>query len=156
MGLWSLLKTLIAPALISLILYLIISYAVVPLWKRYRGRYSSYLPLDRISTNTTSLRQRMQTALFSRLIPSTWRRDFGGQRYTVSAQDGAGSDFDDEEGEELYDVDDGRREALSLDARRGRDIDDRRLSRDLEEGFKDDSDEEDDLPDTRDGRSLSR
>lgn len=53
-------------------------------------------------------------------------------------------------------MDDGRREALSLDARRGRDIDDRRLSRDLEEGFKDDSDEEDDLPDTRDGRSSSR
>lgn len=39
-----------------------------------------------------------------------------------------------------------RREALSLDARRGRGAnggDDRRLSRDLEEGFKDDSEEED-------------
>jgi len=37
-----------------------------------------------------------------------------------------------------------RREALSLDARRGRATagDDRRLSRDLEEGFKDDSDDE--------------
>ncbi|KAE8450146.1 hypothetical protein EG329_006927 [Mollisiaceae sp. DMI_Dod_QoI] len=156
MGLWSLLKTLIIPALISLILYLIISYAVVPIWKRYRGRYSTYLPLDRISTETTSLRQRIQAALVSRLIPSTWRRDFGGERYTVSAQDGSGSDFDDEDGEELYEVDDGRREALSLDARRGRDLDSRRLSRDLEEGFKDDSDEDDDLPDARHGRSMSR
>ncbi|KUJ20082.1 uncharacterized protein LY89DRAFT_470393 [Mollisia scopiformis] len=156
MGLWSLLKTLIIPALISLILYLIISYAIVPLWKRYRGRYSTYLPLDSISTRTTSLRHRIQTAVFSRLIPSTWRRDFGGERYTVSAQDGAGSDFDDEDGEELYDIDDGHREALSLDARRGRDLDGRRLSRDLEEGFKDDSDDEDDLPNTRHGRNLSR
>lgn len=61
---------------------------------------------------------------------------------TVNAQDGVGSDFDEDEGEELYEVDDGRREALSLDARRGRDVDGRRLSRDLEEGFRDDSDEE--------------
>lgn len=39
-----------------------------------------------------------------------------------------------------------RREALSLDARRGRHTSggvDRRLSRDLEEGFKDDSDDDD-------------
>jgi len=89
-------------------------------------------------------------------MPTTWRRDFGGERFAVSAEDGAGSDFDEEEGEELYEVDDGHREALSLDARRGRDLDDRRLSRDLEEGFKDDSDDEDDLPDPRHGRSLSR
>jgi hypothetical protein len=73
----------------------------------------------------------------------------------VGAEDGAGSDFDDEEGEELYEVDDGHREALSLDAGRG-DPDGRRLSRDLEEGFKDDSEDEDDLPDNRHGRSLSR
>jgi hypothetical protein len=34
---------------------------------------------------------------------------------------------------------------LSLDARRDRDDDGRRLSRELEEGFKDDSDDEDDI-----------
>jgi hypothetical protein len=72
----------------------------------------------------------------------------------VSAQDGSGSDFDEEEGEELYDVDDNRRQALSLDARRARDDDERRLSRDLEEGFKDDSDDEDDIDERR--RSISR
>jgi len=63
----------------------------------------------------------------------------------VNAQDGVGSDFDEDEGEELFEVDDNRREALSLDARRGRDDDGRRLSRDLEEGFKDDSDEEEEI-----------
>ena len=60
----------------------------------------------------------------------------------MSPGDDNDSDFEDE-GEELYEVDDNRREALSLDARRGRDDDGRRLSRDLEEGFKDDSDDED-------------
>ena len=61
----------------------------------------------------------------------------------MNAQDGHGSDFDEDEGEELFEVDDNRREALSLDARRGRDDDGRRLSRDLEEGFRDDSEDED-------------
>lgn len=69
----------------------------------------------------------------------------------------AQEDFDSEDGEELYDVevDDNRREALSLDARRGRHEDGSRLSRDLEEGFKDDSDDEDEL-DGRQGRALSQ
>jgi hypothetical protein len=72
----------------------------------------------------------------------------------VNTHDGSGSDFDEEEGEELYEVDDNRREALSLDARRGRNENGNRLSRDLEEGFKDDSDDEED--DERQGRTLSR
>lgn len=38
-------------------------------------------------------------------------------------------------------MDEHRRLALSLDARRGA-VEDRRLSRDLEEGFRDDSDDE--------------
>ena len=117
----------------------------MPIWKRYRGRYSSYLPvgsLDTISTSTTSLRHRIQSALAGLFIPSSWRREYERSRQTVNAQDGVGSDFDEDEGEELFEVDDNRREALSLDARRGRDDNGRRLSRDLEEGFKDDSDEE--------------
>lgn len=72
----------------------------------------------------------------------------------MNTHDGSGSDFDEEEGEELYEVDDNRREALSLDARRGRNENGNRLSRDLEEGFKDDSDDEED--DERQGRTLSR
>ncbi|RDL35294.1 Uncharacterized protein BP5553_07225 [Venustampulla echinocandica] len=144
---FSLLKTLIVPAIISLILYLVISYVIVPTWKRYRNRYSNYLPLDTISTRTTSLRQRVQGAAVRLLVPSAWAARWGDNRYTASAQDGSGSDFDDDEGEELYDVDDNRREALSLDARRGGYTEGRRLSRDLEEGFKDDSDDEDGISD---------
>lgn len=155
-GALSLIKTLVIPALISLILYVVISYLLVPLWKRYRGRYSNYLPLDTISTQTTSFRQRIQGAIARRLLPSSWRSDFGGNRFTASATDGNGSDFDEDDGEELYEVDSNRREALSLDARRGRDDDGRRLSRDLEEGFKDDSDDEDDMPADGRSRSISR
>jgi len=141
----SLLKTLVIPAIISLILYLIISYLIVPLWKRYWGRYSSYIPVDSITTRTTSLRQRVQNAVVGLLLPSSWRRDFGRSRRSVNATDGPGSDFDEDDGEELYDIAASRREALSLDARRGADDDGRRLSRDLEEGFKDDSDDEDEI-----------
>ena len=101
----------------------------------------------------------MQDAIVRWLMPSSWRRDFAGGQYTVNAQDG-GSDFDEDEGEELYEVDDNRREAISLDQRRGRDDSGRRLSRDLEEGFKDDSDddeeEEEDAQEGRQGRTLIR
>jgi len=152
----SLLKTLVIPAIISLLLYLLISYIVVPVWKRYRGRYSNYLPLDTISTHTISFRQRAQSAVLGLLLPSSWRTDFGRNRHTVSAQDGSGSDFDEDEGEELHEVDDNRREAISLDARRGADVDGRRLSRDLEEGFKDDSDDDEDSTIDARSRSISR
>ncbi|KAL3425748.1 hypothetical protein PVAG01_02539 [Phlyctema vagabunda] len=150
----SLLKTLVIPALISLILYVIVSFVIVPVWKRYRVRYSQYLPIESISTRTSSLRQRTQDAIARFILPSAWTAEYRQHRYPLSAEDGFGSELGDNEGEELFEVDDNRREALSLDARRGRDIDDRRLSRDLEEGFKDDSDE--DEPDERQGRSALR
>ncbi|PBP22777.1 hypothetical protein BUE80_DR006338 [Diplocarpon rosae] len=155
MGLLSVLKTLVLPAIISLILYLLVTYIFVPVWKRYTSRYGQYLPLGTISIQTSSLRHRILDTMVKYLLPSSWRAQFGQDRYAVSAQDGSGSDFDEEEGEELYDVDDHRREALSLDARRGRDEDGRRLSRDLEEGFKDDS-EEDYSDDERQGITPAR
>lgn len=126
------------PAVIAFLIYLILSYVIVPLWQRYRGRYSRYIPLDTINTHTSSLRQRFQDILTRFLLPSSWRSNLAG-RFTASAEDDHG--FDDEDGEELFEVDDNRREALSLDARRGHDGEGR-LSRDLEEGFRDDSDEE--------------
>jgi hypothetical protein len=75
------------------------------------------------------------------LLPSSWRSNLSG-RFAAAVGDDDGSDqgFDDEDGEELFEVDDNRREALSLDARR--EHDEGRLSRDLEEGFRDDSDDE--------------
>jgi len=159
MGLWSVIKTLVVPAIISLLLYLIISYFIVPVWRRYKGRYSQYIPLDRLSTGTTTFRERIQRTMARYMVPSTWRSQFSGERFTISAQDGNDSDFDENEGEELFEVDANRREAISLDARRGRDEDGARLSRDLEEGFKDDSEEEEEEDadeDERLGRLQSR
>ena len=121
-------------------MYLLLSYVIVPLWQRYRGRYSRYIPLDSINTHTSSLRQRLQDILTRFLLPSSWRSNLTG-RFTASPEDGSDQGFDDEDGEELFEVDDNRREALSLDSRRGHDGESR-LSRDLEEGFRDDSDEE--------------
>ncbi|XXH00579.1 Checkpoint protein hus1 [Hypoxylon texense] len=139
----SVVKTLIVPAVISLILFLVSTYVLVPLWRFYHARYSHYLPLDTISNHTTSLRVRIQDAIARWLIPSRWRFG-GGDRVVVGADDASDLGFSSEEGEELDEVDDDRRHALSLDARHVDGTDSmRRLSRDLEEGFRDDSDEED-------------
>ncbi|RFU32241.1 hypothetical protein B7463_g4117, partial [Scytalidium lignicola] len=153
----SLLKTLIVPAIISLILYLLLSYLVVPVWKRYRNRYSQYIPLDRITTQTSSLRQRLQAALVGLLLPSSWRSDQNTHRFSATAEEeeGVNSDFDEDDGEELYEVDQNRREAISLDAQRRVDVG-RRLSRDLEEGFMDDSDDENAPTNDRSSTTLSR
>jgi hypothetical protein len=133
-------QNLLIPALVSLLIYLILSYVIVPLWQRYRGRYSRYVPLEAISTHTSSARQRVQGLLVGFLVPSRWRSDYQSSRFAVSAQEGSDSAFDGEDGEELFEITDGRREALSLDERRGHDENGSRLSRDLEEGFRDDSD----------------
>jgi hypothetical protein len=105
--------------------------------------------LETITTSTSSLRQRLQTALAGIMLPSSWRSNFNTSRYTAGSQAGSDGGFDEEDGEELLDVDQRRREALSLDANRGLNDDGRRLSRDLEEGFRDESDEEEAVSDRR-------
>ncbi|KAI2629067.1 hypothetical protein GGS26DRAFT_112007 [Hypomontagnella submonticulosa] len=110
----SVVKTLIIPAVISLILFLLSTYVLVPLWRHYRARYSQYLPLDTISNHTSSLRGRVQDAIGRWIVPSRWRfsaRD----RMVVGADDASDLGFSSEEGEELDEVGDDRRHALSLD-----------------------------------------
>lgn len=132
------------PAAVALALYVLLSYIIVPLWQRYRGRYSRYIPLDTIGSHTSSLRHGLQDVLTRFLVPSSWRSNFQSRRFGLNTTGGSDSGFDEEDGEELFEVDDSRREALSLDASRGHDEDAGiRLSRDLEEGFRDDSDEDD-------------
>jgi hypothetical protein len=102
---------------------------------------------------SSSWRTKVSDALYNLFAPSTW-----GRHRTVV--DGSGEQhhddelFDDEEGEGMvgFDpIDDRRREAL--EQRRSIMEEERRLGRDLEEGFKDDSDDEHE--DER-RRSLSR
>ncbi|KAI0491004.1 hypothetical protein F4859DRAFT_508794 [Xylaria cf. heliscus] len=144
----SVIKTLLIPALISLVLFLVLTYLIVPLWRYYRNRYGQYLPLDTISTQTTSFRIRMQDAI-ARWISSTSRWRLRNRDRVAVADDESDVGFGSEEGEELNEVDEDRRHALSLDSHHQHADSNRRLSRDLEEGFRDDSDDDDD----RDGRS---
>jgi hypothetical protein len=87
-------------------------------------------------------------------VPLRWRSDYQSSRFAVSAQEGSESAFGDEDGEELFEITDGRREALSLDERRGHEENGTRLSRDLEEGFRDDSSDNDET--TTDSMEITR
>ncbi|KAI9880161.1 MAG: hypothetical protein M1830_004980 [Pleopsidium flavum] len=136
------LKTILIPLLISLALYLVLTYALLPLYRRHYARYSHYL-LQNLSTHTSSMRERLSQALMSILLPSSWRR----QQQVVDGGRGADSDdglFDEEEGEGMvgFAMDEGRRQQLERRAAVEPGDDERRLSRDLEEGFRDDSDED--------------
>lgn len=153
-------QSIIIPALSALAIYLLITFAIVPLWRRHRARYSQYLPLhsaipnldlDNFSNSTSSLRHRFKGAIMSFLFP--WTRNFG------RVVDGSSSPFDttdedleDELGGEnltaLSQIMAARREASEArrsEAERRQRVNssDRRLSRDLEQGFMDSSDEED-------------
>ncbi|KAL2178928.1 uncharacterized protein P884DRAFT_298086 [Thermothelomyces heterothallicus CBS 202.75] len=130
-------KTLIVPAIISLILFLVTTFVLVPLWQRYRNRYSQYLPLETISNQTLSLRARLHGVVVRFLAQSAWRAR-ASNRVTVADR----SSFDSDDGEELDDVDESAARR-TLNQQRGNGIDSTtRLSRDLEVGFMDDSDDE--------------
>ncbi|KAK4656579.1 hypothetical protein QC762_205550 [Podospora pseudocomata] len=130
---FSAVKTLVVPAIISLILFLLSTFVLYPLWQRYRNRYSQYLPIDTLSEQTSSLRARITGGLSNLIFTSRWSTGFA-DRLVV----GGRPSFDSEDGEELEDVD----ESTGRGGNIGDSIDSsRRLSRDLEEGFIDDSDE---------------
>lgn len=120
--------------------------------RRHRSRYSQYLPVSTgIPDFSASWRTKLSDALYGLFAPSVWRRD-----RTVVDGSGHHDDelFDDEEGEGMvgFDpIDERRREAL--EQRRSIMEEERRLGRELEQGFKDDSEDEQDEESTM---SLSR
>ncbi|KIX94264.1 uncharacterized protein Z520_09974 [Fonsecaea multimorphosa CBS 102226] len=172
-------KTILLPLSISLFLYLMVFYVLLPLYRRHRARYSQYLPLplQSVQSASASLSSRLLNiiapahvrhglpTLFTRLIvPSTWsfRRSRGRSNSIVSVDEG--TLFDEESGEAMVGFDaqerNRRRDAMerqvsNMDAATrtvsrgagmgGEHVSDsnRRLSRELEEGFRDDSDNED-------------
>ncbi|KAJ9662650.1 hypothetical protein H2201_005934 [Coniosporium apollinis] len=148
------LKALLPPALIAALLYLLTTYALLPLFRRYhqRHRRQLYLPLDTLSSHSTSLRHRVSDALVSFIAsaaPDSWRWNGPPRAVMDGSSDEEEDVFGEEEGEgmvgfEADAIDRSRRETLDR-VRMGRDGEvagsEGRLSRDLEEGFRDDSDD---------------
>ncbi|GKU01977.1 hypothetical protein FLAG1_03098 [Fusarium langsethiae] len=130
----SVIKTLIVPAVISLLLFILLTYVLIPLWRRY-ARYSQYLPLDTLSSHTSSLRERITARV------AAWRSN---RDVAFASDDGLDDGLDDDDGEELGNVDEATWRQMEADTRAARPDNARRLSRDLEEGFRDDSDDEPD------------
>ncbi|EON61593.1 hypothetical protein W97_00808 [Coniosporium apollinis CBS 100218] len=152
----SFLKALLPPALIAALLYLLTTYALLPLFRRYhqRHRRQLYLPLDTLSSHSTSLRHRLSDALVSFIAsaaPDSWRWNGPPPAVTHGSSDEEDELFGADEGESMVGfeadaVDRSRRRTLER-MRIGRDEEaagsEARLSRDLEEGFRDDSDDSD-------------
>ena len=121
------------PPIFALALYVLTTYLILPYYRRLRVRSSySLLPSSQSSSNNPSITNR----LFSRIQELVGRS---------KRRDSSNSLLGDEELEEEFD-------SLSGDVLRGRnDVivesateDDSRLSRELERGFRDSSDEDDD------------
>ncbi|KAI9898560.1 hypothetical protein N3K66_006920 [Trichothecium roseum] len=136
-------KTLIVPAVISLVLFLTITYILFPAYRQYRARYAQYIPIESLQSRTDSLRARLaHPAAAWRSWRSAWL-----QRVRDARQESL-SHIDVEEGvessEELGDVNEQLRQAMAAHAAAAaRTLEQsRRLSRDLEEGFRDDSEDE--------------
>ncbi|KAJ5139067.1 uncharacterized protein N7515_003915 [Penicillium bovifimosum] len=129
-------KTILIPAAIALSIYILLSCILIPIFRRYHQRYSQYLPLHSISAHTRSLRDRIADQVMYFFLPSRWR-------WGARINDHDNVSIDDEEGEVLtgMNADSARRGALERrrDSLAEAEI---RLSRELEEGFMDDSDEE--------------
>lgn len=128
-------QTLVVPAIIALLVFLLVTYVLLPLWQRYRSsRYGAYLPLETISSGTLSLRYRVQNAIARWIVPSTWRERIQ-DRLVVAVSPGSDNGYNSDEGEELDEVpeDEDMRARLESEARRsrssGRPDLERRLSR---------------------------
>ncbi|KXG51189.1 uncharacterized protein PGRI_067610 [Penicillium griseofulvum] len=129
-------KTILTPAAIALSIYILASCVVIPFFRRYHQRYSQYLPLHSISAHTLSLRDRIADKVMHFFLPSRWRWGARIEHDTIS--------IDDEEGEILVGMDRDSARRGALEERRHDTLGETesRLSRDLEQGFMDDSDDE--------------
>lgn len=91
-----------------------------------------------ISAHTLSLRDRIADATMRFFLPSSWRRD-----RDLHAADNDNISIDEEQGELMVGMDMDARRREALERRRSGALEtEGRLSRELEEGFMDESDEE--------------
>ncbi|CAL5868887.1 uncharacterized protein PFLUO_LOCUS3114 [Penicillium psychrofluorescens] len=130
-------KTILIPAVIALTVYLLFSFVIIPYFWRYHQRYSQYLPLHSISAHTLSLRDRIADSVMRFFLPASWRNG------AHMADDNENISIDDEEGEIMVGMNTNSARREALERRRSTAAEaEGRLSRDLEEGFMDDSDDE--------------
>ncbi|KAJ5358492.1 uncharacterized protein N7496_010905 [Penicillium cataractarum] len=131
-------KTILIPASIALTIYLLFTLLIIPFFRRYHQRYSQYLPLHTLSAHTLSLRDRIADTIMRFFLPSSWRRDAH-----LHEPDNDNISIDEEEGELMVGMDMDARRREALERRRSQAPETQgRLSRELEEGFMDESDEE--------------
>lgn len=121
------LQTLVVPAVISLLFFLLLTYILLPAWRRYRARYAQYLPIDSFASRTWSLRDRLATRIAT-FANRREDRHLGPGALGIDHRD---EQIDDGEGEELGDVDGHMRRAIESHVRAmGARVDNtRRLSR---------------------------
>ncbi|KAF2146141.1 uncharacterized protein K452DRAFT_294747 [Aplosporella prunicola CBS 121167] len=147
-GLSALLKTVFVPLVAAALLYLVVTYALLPLHRRYVRKYQHYLPLSSLAPaslvpdpSAGSLRHRL-SALFDAFRSPSYVPARIHAAHPVYGDD-SDLDLTDGEGEGMIGfspVDGPRREALERSGRGGHaGASERRLSRDLEEGFRDSS-----------------
>ncbi|OAP56650.1 hypothetical protein AYL99_08762 [Fonsecaea erecta] len=179
-------RTILLPLFISLVLYLVVFYALLPLYRRHRARYAQYLPLPLQSAQSVSVLNLLVPPIVRHSLPTfvtglfmftirRFRFSRGRSSSIVSADEG--TLFDEESGEAMVGFDaqerNRRRDAMerqvsNMDAAtrtvsRGGGVgggpesdSNRRLSRELEEVFRDDSDEDDEYdPVVLGGRSSN-
>ncbi|MCJ1392369.1 hypothetical protein MMC18_005236 [Xylographa bjoerkii] len=137
-------KTIFVPPLVALAIFLVIVYVLLPLY-RQRQRYAHYIPVSLPpaypSSGQQSFISRTRQRVLNAIIPSGAGNRWGRRGSQMSAD----SMFGDEELEEGFGIEGvpeerGRRNSEARE--------DRRLSRDLEVGFRDDSDEDDPVAST--------
>lgn len=172
-------QTVIVPLIVAAVLYFVLSFVLLPLYRRYRAdisRYSQYAPLTSTLQSTTSIfgdyvpdalrprsiREKIGNFLVRKVLPFMFKiRDRGSNLEHDNEAGGSDEDgglFDEESGERMvgFDMNEGRRGAPNRSRSRARqnyalhaaleeaqrqqvEHSDRRLSRELEEGFIDDS-----------------
>lgn len=121
-------QTLLLPAVISLVLFLSLTYVLLPLYRRTRARYSQYLPVNQPSwgETTSNWRDRLVTRL-ARFANRREDRYMSGEARAIDHRD---EQIDDSEGEELGEVDEQMRRVIESHERTAqRAGETRRLSR---------------------------
>ncbi|MCJ1383871.1 hypothetical protein MMC17_006985 [Xylographa soralifera] len=132
-------KTIFIPPLVALAIFLVIVYILLPLY-RQRQRYAHYIPVSLPPAYSPTGQQNFISRTRQRVLNAITPSGAGNRWGRRGSQMSADSMFGDEELEEGFGIEGVPEER----GRRGSEVrEDRRLSRDLEVGFRDDSDEDD-------------